>query len=111
MKKVLLVLLICLLTLVGCGKKEDEKKEKEEKKDPIVGVWAHDSYVYTFNEDKTCNYHALGNDMKCTYTVEDDQLSILYEGNTHPFETTFKIENKTLIIKDSFDNDVEYKKK
>ena len=105
MKKILLsTIILSTILLVGCGK-------KEEKKDPIIGDWGHGSYVYTFNEDKTCNYSAGGTDMKCTYTIEDDKLSILFDGNTAPFETTFKIENDTLIIKDSFDNDVEYTKK
>lgn len=106
MKKNLILFLLVGLLLVGCGKKEEEKK-----KDPIIGDWAHGSYVYTFNEDKSCQYDVAGTIMKCTYTVDGDKLSILYEGDTVPFETTFKIEGKTLTIKDSFDNDVEYNKK
>ena len=104
-----LLLLVATLALVGCG---DKEKKEEKIKDPLIGQWAYDSrYIYTFNEDRTCSYDALGTVMKCTYTVEGDKLSILYEGNTDPFETTFKIEGKTLTIKDSFDNDVEYTKK
>lgn len=49
--------------------------------------------------------------MPFTYTIEDDKLSILYEGNTAPFETTYKVSDNTLTIKDSFDADVVYNKK
>ena len=41
----------------------------------------------------------------------DNNISILYNGNTVPFETTFKIENDTLTIIDSFGKDVVYKRK
>ena len=96
MKKILLVtvLLASLLVLSGCGETG------------IVGKWAYGSYVYTFNKDNTCSYST----MECTYTVDGDKLSILYKGNTAPFETTFRIEGKTLIIKDSFGNDVKYER-
>ena len=49
--------------------------------------------------------------MNCTYEVDGDKLSILYTGNTAPFETTYKIEGDTLTIKDSLDSDVVYKRK
>ena len=96
------LLLVCVISLTGCGKS---------KKNTIVGKWAYDSFVYTFNEDKTCSYNALGNLMKCTYTVDGDKLSILYTGDDLPFETTFKIDGNKLIIKDSFGSDVTYTRK
>ena len=99
MKKGLLVCLLvvsCLL-IVGCGKK-----------DGLVGEWAYSSaFVFKFNEDKTCSYAGRN----CTYTVDGDKLSILYDGDTEPFETTFKIEGDKLTIKDSLDNDVVYTRK
>ena len=98
---VCLAVVLCFI-VVGCGKKDD--------KDPIVGTWTYgtgSSFEYVFNEDKTCSY--VGRN--CTYTIEGDKLSILYEGDTAPFETTFKIEGNKLTIKDSFDNDVVYTKK
>lgn len=106
MKKVLgslFALTLCLL-LVGCSKG-----------DPIVGKWETKlgtySYVYTFNADKTCTYNAAGNDMKCTYEIDGDKISILYDGNTVPFETTFSIEGNKLNVKDSAGNDTIYTKK
>ena len=94
----MLVMVLCLM-VVGCGKK-----------DGIVGTWAYGSgstFQYVFNEDKTCSYAGRN----CTYTVDGDKLSILYDGDTAPFETTFRIEDNKLIIKDSLDNDVIYNRK
>lgn len=98
------ILIATIFTLSACGKKENSNS--------IVGKWAYsDSFIYTFNKDKTCSYDAMGTLMKCTYTVDGDKLSIMYEGDTEPFETTFKIEDNVLTIKDSLDNDVNYKRK
>ena len=97
-KSVLLVafVLVALFTLTACGKKT------------LVGSWTYgNSFTYTFNEDGTGEYSG----MKFTYTTEGDKLSILYDGNTAAFETTYKIEGNKLTIKDSFNNDVVYEKK
>ena len=104
MKKSFLVSLLVVLciTVAGCGSK----------KDPIVGKWAYgtgDSFVFTFNEDKTCHYSA--NNRKCTYTINGDKLSILYDGDTATFDTTFKIEDNKLTIVDSFGSEVVYNKR
>ena len=102
MKKTLVValLLVGVLTLFGCSKKEG-----------LVGKWAHGSYVYTFNEDKTCSYEAFGTKMECTYEDEGTKVSILYKGNTMASTYEYKIEDDTLTIKDSFGQDVIYKRK
>ena len=86
----------------GCGK---------EKKNTIVGKWAHGSYVYTFNSDKTCSYDAAGTLMKCTYETDGDKLSILYDGNTASFDTTYSIDGNKLNVKDSFGSDTIYTRK
>ena len=106
------LLLASIITLSGCGKdkEEDTKKEDESNKDPIVGVWAYGSFKYTFNEDKTCSYDASGTLMKCTYKIDGDKLSILYEGDTEPFETTYSIKGDKLNIQDSFGDDTIYTK-
>lgn len=101
MKKGLVIslLLVLCFTVVGCGKK-----------DSLVGTWAYGSgntFVFTFNEDKTCSYAGRN----CTYTVDGEKLSILYEGDTTPFDTTFKIEDNKLTIIDSLNNEVVYTRK
>ena len=98
-----LVLFMSIVVLTACGNKKA--------KNAIVGSWEHGKYVYTFNEDKTCSYDAAGTKMKCTYEVDGDKLSILYDGNTTPFETTYSIDKNKLNVKDSFGNDTIYNKK
>ena len=105
--KIVAVVLIGVLFLAGC---------KKGAKDSIVGSWKYESadYTYTFKEDGTGTYNALGTIMEFTYTIdetgEEKKISILYKGNTAPFETTFTIKDKELNIKDSFGKDTIYKK-
>ena len=106
MKKVIKYLFVisfvfcCTIALSGCGKAKG-----------LVGSWAHDNYVYTFKEDKTGTYDALGNKMEFTYEDKDGKVSILYKGNTVASEYEYKIDGNKLIIKDSFGSDVEYVRK
>ena len=104
-KNVLLVLAVVIVTtfVTGCGAK----------KEGIVGVWKYDGgdYTYTFKEDGTGNYNALGTVMEFTYETEGNKLSITYTGNTSPFETEYTIDGDTLNIKDSFGSDTIYKRK
>lgn len=75
----------------------------------LVGSWAHSSgYTYTFLADGTGSYGLGDASMDFTYEVDGDQLSILYVGSTSPFVTTFRIEDNTLIILDSFGNEIPY---
>lgn len=107
MRKIFLGVAVVALgtVLVGCGKSENT----------IVGKWEYKmgttSFVYTFNEDKTCSYDAAGTVMKCTYKVDGNKLSILYDGNTESFDTTYSIDGNKLNVKDSFDNDTIYERK
>ena len=106
----IIVLLIgSILLLTGCGK---DNKEKEDKKPTIIGSWKYEGadYTYTFNEDGTGDYNAYGTEMKFTYTTKDNNISILYDGNTSPFETEYSIDGDTLNVKDSFGKDTLYKK-
>ena len=105
MKKVFLLTAVLLTTiiLVGCGKKG------------LEGKWASQEYsgkyIYTFKADGTGNYDAAGTVREFTYKVEDNKLSILYSGDTAPFETTYTINGDTLTVKDSFGSDTIYKRK
>lgn len=112
MKKVVLSILLAIVmvagifTLAGCGKNSDKSD-----KAPIIGSWDHSGYVYTFNEDKTGSYEVFGNTMNFTYEDDGSKVSILYKGNTVPGTYEYKIDGDKLIIKDSFGDDVIYKKK
>lgn len=81
-------------------------------KDPLIGSWANGSFVYTFNENGTCSYAiSQTGAMNCTYETNGNNISILYDGNTAPFKTTYKIEGNTLTVVDSFGKDTIYTKK
>lgn len=104
-KRILLLVVLSIFVLVGCGKDKDNKD-----KDPLVGEWAYGSFVYKFNDDKTGTYDALGTIMKFTYKTDGNKITIDYEDGG-PFNTEYKIEDNTLIILDSFGNEVRYDKK
>ena len=80
----------------------------------IVGSWKNNDYgsdfIYTFNADGTGKYDAAGTIMEFTYTTSGKKLSILYTGNTTPFETEYSVKGDTLNVIDSIGNDTLYKK-
>ena len=113
MKKVIAILLVLVLgciALVACG--QSEKSEDATPADPakaIVGTWDYETggFTYVFNEDGTGDYCG----MPFTYTVDGNKLSILYDGNTAPFETEFEVNGNKLNVKDSLGEDTIYIKK
>ena len=106
-KKIIMIITVLCLGLVftGCGKNAD--------KNSIVGKWEYESggFTYTFKEDKTGTYDVNGNIMKFTYETDGDKLSILYDGDTTSFDTTYSIEGNKLNVKDSLGNDTIYIRK
>ena len=102
---VVVVLVICSFTLVGCGKKG------------LVGKWEYQTggYIYTFNDDGTGTYTIGTQEMKFTYTTSEEgetkKISITYEGNTSPLVLEYVLDGDTLNIKDSFGSDTIYKRK
>ena len=80
----------------------------------LVGSWENksygSSYTYTFNADGTGKYDAAGTIMEFTYTTSGNKISILYTGNTDPFETEYNIDGNTLNVIDSLGNDTLYEK-
>ncbi len=126
MKKMLVTVLSAAIvigsvfSLTACGGKETAATETPAASDAkqetaIVGEWKNDSlgsyeYIYTFSEDGTGQYDAAGTIMPFTYEIDGDKISILYEGNTDPFETTFSIDGDTLNVLDSLGKDTLYKK-
>ena len=136
MKRIVVTILVFLLlmgslfVLTACDKnKEDNSNEvvssneitSEEKVEnnsnsveELVGQWKNHSYgydfVYTFNDDGTGNYNAAGKDMPFTYKTDGDKISILYDGDTESFDTTFSIDGDTLNVLDSMGEDTLYEK-
>ena len=130
MKKIIAILLVAALfigtvfTITSCSDKDhatgntatEDSVTKEPEIPEIVGEWKNDTaysglvFTYTFNEDGTGQYDAAGNIMPFTYETDDDKISILYEGNTDPFETTFSIDGKTLNVVDSLGKDTLYER-
>ena len=106
MKKYILSITLVLLFVfvTGCGKKDKG----------LVGKWKAEGYsvdyYYIFNEDKTCAYEMAGAKMECTYEDDGTKVTILYKGNTESSSYEYKIDGDTLTIKDSFGNDVIYKR-
>ena len=133
---VISLLLTSVFILTGCDKKEEvpyeepiieknsvqETGEKEDLDFPIhpddnaeiVGDWktslADYDYIYTFNSDGTGNYNAAGTDMKFTYKLSGDKISILYDGDTVSFDTTYSVDGDTLNVVDSFGEDTLYER-
>ena len=105
MKKTIcgIALTILIILSIGCGKKG------------LVGKWRADGhsvdYYYIFNDDKTCAYEMSGAKMECTYEDDGTKVTILYKGNTNANTYEYTIDGDTLIIKDSFGDDVKYTRK
>lgn len=127
MKKSILkiaALLVCLLItvfpLTACGGSGSPDNNTSSNVDnagsevaTLVGSWEYESggFTYTFNEDGTGNYDAGGTEMEFTYTDNGDSVEILYTGNTTASTFEYTISGDTLTIKDSFGEEVVYKKK
>ena len=98
----LLIIISCIL-LVGCDKQEKESK--------FVGTWKHEDQEYTFNKDNTCLYKSKTIQTKCTYEINGYQLSVFYKAKIERLDTRYRFENNKLIIKNNFEEDVEFTKK
>ncbi len=108
---IIAMLLSTIMVLAGCGSKNENAK-KSENTNPIVGAWKSEygDYTYHFNEDGTGDYSYSTTKMEFTYKTEGNKISILYKGNTAPFETEYSINGDILNVIDSFGNDTLYKK-
>ena len=105
-----MLLLAMLVVLTACGGDSNKEPEPVDPAKAIVGNWVYGSnsrYEYEFKEDGTGSYAGRN----FTYTIDGDKISILYEGDSVPFETTFSIDGKKLDVKDSLGNSTIYNKK
>ena len=103
MKKRLIIVLVLIIFLVGCGKKEEQ--------DEIVGTWDSSGFSYTFNDDKTGSYST--GDTELTFTYEDDgeNITIVVDGGSNSSKYKYTVDGQELVFEDSFGNAVKYYKK
>lgn len=102
----ILVFVFSVFLITGCGSKT------------IVGTWNYynnnkastDAY-YTFNSDKTGSYTFYKTKKDFTYEDDGKKVTIKYKNTTSPNVFEYKIEKDILTIKDSFGEDVTYKRK
>ena len=91
-----ITLLLLLFITTGCKKS-------------IVGRWKSiettNEYYYIFNDDKTCSYEMTVARLDCTYELDDEKITILYNGNDKPKTYQYRFEDNMLIIKDNTGKD------
>lgn len=105
MRKLLLIPLLCLL-LVGCGNK-------------LVGTYYYytesgikENVSYEFKSDNTGKYTFNDDSRTFTYKIDNNNLEIKYnDENMRTLKTEFVLENGFLKFKNSFGENVTYKKR
>ena len=100
MKKILMliVVIVSLFAITACGKKS------------LVGTWKSGDFTYVFNKDKTGSYNAFGIELNFTYETKKNVVTITEIESKMSVDYEYKVKGKTLIIKDSYGKDIEYKK-
>ena len=101
---IVLILAIGIVVLTGCN---DEKG--------LIGSWStkygSSEFIYKFNKDNTGSYTAFGSERTFKFEDSGTSVKITYDGDTTGSTYEYKIEDKKLIISDSFGSKVEYNKK
>ena len=93
----LLCILLCILALCACGKKEEE--EIIENDAAIIGTWTESIWDsgYTFNEDATGM--DIFWDEPFTYTAVEGDLTITYTAGLYQDKTfTYEVNDNTLTL-------------
>ena len=125
MKKISAILAVVLvitmvLTAVGCGKKEESENS-------LTGVWEYSDAdnemgaIYDLKDDGTGTYTMIVGEEEVVYElkyeVKDHHLLVTYVNNEYfseddVFDNEFSFQDsKTLIIKDSFGEEMTFVKK
>ena len=108
MKK-LIVIMICLVVLTGCGKTETEEEKKQEN---IIGKWitkyelsvfGEVTEEYVFKENNECvRMLNTGSDIveECTYEITDEGIRIIWESkiDKESFSKYVEIDENTIYI-------------
>ena len=107
-----------IFSLAGCEK--DNAPTNEEKKAPsLVGTWELKdpdyTSIYVFNEDGKGTYTLTAGDESdtsaFTYKVEETKLLVTYEGDEEATDLKYTLNGNTLVIRDSFDEEMTFTKK
>ena len=115
---VITVLVMLIIALAGCGKKED---------DQLAGVWEYNDTengigaIYDLKTDGTGTYTMIVGEQEVVYElkyeVKDGHLLVTYVNNEiftedDVFDSEFNFkDSNTLIVKDSFGEELEFIRK
>lgn len=106
---VVISIVFAAVLMTGCGSKKASN--------PLIAKWyyydgktTNKTIYYEFKEKGKGGYTFAGETKSFTYKDDGKKVTLSYEGTTAPSEYEYKIEKDTLTIKDSFGNDVVYKK-
>ena len=101
----ILIILATVLTVTGCGKKNEEKKETN----PLVGTWVDEqgTYTYEYKSDGT----AIMNGKEASYSVDGETLTIKYSDNTKLFKYKYTVTNTSLTLENEEGTKYVYVKK
>ena len=103
---VFLVLLMSVVMLTGCGKKNEENKEAS---NSLIGTWVdeNETYTYEYKEDGK----AVMNGKEATYSIEGDTLTIKYEDSTKLYKYKYTVNNTSLTLENEEGSKFVYVKK
>ena len=113
---ILFVLFVGVFALTGCGKKEEATKNVDTK---LVGTWESSieglTATYEFKKDGTGSY-TLTNEVAAvvkefTFETKDGVIYLVYDGEDLTYELPYSYKVNSLIITDSFDEEVTYLRK
>ena len=109
----IIVFVIGLFLITGCKKSNETEKQ-------LYGSWQNtDIYdvTFTFNEDKTGNETidtgTNKSERSFTYKIDDEIISIIFDDDEDEleYEYGYRFDNNNLVLIDSIDNELIYKKK
>ena len=105
------IAMFTVIILVGCSNSKIDSK--------VIGTWNYDTdglnSTYVFNKDatgeQTIKVGENSSKNKFTYETKEGKILITFENDSDVFEYKYRFEGKNLVLKDSFDEELIYKKK
>ena len=96
----IMIIVLALLT-TGCKKK-------------IFGNWKivneKEEFYYVFNRDNTCSYQMKKASLSCTYQIDEEKITILFNGESEEKIYSYEIKADILTIKDKTGKENKFKK-